>query len=206
MVEKTLLPSGMVKLMICIEGRFVWVMAVVSKINGFDLLLGNDVLSQLRCFSVHYNEVGVGSFSTTTSTDEEIKRGQAGCIVNYETLSILAFSMTHVDVVVPRLDRRTPGHMVEPSLKVMADKGVSMGRLLLPTRVTGGTHRLPLTNFSSSIQFIPAGMVVGKIFPIDQALDDISDREPISSSTETLSIASRINQDLTDGGKNRLVA
>jgi hypothetical protein len=83
---KTLEPSGMVKLRIHVEGRLIWVIAAVSEMNGFDLLLGNDALSQLGCFSVQYNEAGVGSFSTTPTTSEEIPKGKAGYIVNYETL------------------------------------------------------------------------------------------------------------------------
>ncbi len=116
----------MVKLRIHVEGRFIWVLAAVREMNGFNLLLGNDALSQLGCFSVQYNEAGVGYFSTTTTTSEKSSRGKAGYIVNYETLSILAFSMMHVDVVVPQLGGKNPGHMVEPSPKVIADKGVSI--------------------------------------------------------------------------------
>jgi hypothetical protein len=149
-----------------------------------DLLLGNDALSQLGCFSVQYNDAGVGSFSTTPTTSEESPQGKAGYIVNYETLSIPAFSMMHVDVFVPKFGGQNPGHMVEPSPKVMADKGVSIGRLFLPSRVTGGTHRFPLTNFSSSTQFIPAGMVVGKILSVDKVLDENRESDPTAVSTE----------------------
>ncbi len=41
--------------------------------------------------------------------------------MNYETLTMLAFFM-NVDVVV--VGWRNPGRMVEPSLQVMADRGV----------------------------------------------------------------------------------
>jgi hypothetical protein len=171
---KELEPSGMVKLRIDVEGRSIWVTMAVSEMNGFDLLLGNDALSQLGCFSVQYNEAGVGSFSTTTSISEESPRGRASYIVNNETVSIPAFSMMHVEVVVPQLGGPNPGHMIESSPNVMADKGVSIGRLLLPSRVASGTHRFPLTNFSSSAQIVPAGMVIGKILSVDQVLDENS--------------------------------
>jgi hypothetical protein len=42
-----LVPEGSVKLRIYVEGRLVWVTAAVSGMNRFDLLLGNDALSQL---------------------------------------------------------------------------------------------------------------------------------------------------------------
>jgi hypothetical protein len=57
---KTLVPNGSVKLRIYVEGCLVWITAAVSEMNGFDLLLGNDALSQLGCFSVQYDEAGVG--------------------------------------------------------------------------------------------------------------------------------------------------
>jgi hypothetical protein len=57
---KALVPNGSVKLRIYIEGRLVWVTAAVSEMNGFELLLRNDVLSQLGCFSVQYDQAGVG--------------------------------------------------------------------------------------------------------------------------------------------------
>jgi len=176
--------------------------------NGFDLLLVNDALSQLGCFSVQYNDAGVGSFSTTTPTREESPRGKTGYIVNYETLSIPAFSMIHVDAVVPQLGGQNLGHMVESSPKVMADKGVSIGRLLLPSCVSGGTHRFPLTfHFSSSTQFIPAGMVVGKIQSVDQLLDENPEGGSASVPTEpSLPFASWVNKDLGDEDRERTIA
>jgi hypothetical protein len=48
----------------------------MSEINGFALWFENYALSQLRCFSIHYNEVGVESFSNVTTTNEEIPRGK----------------------------------------------------------------------------------------------------------------------------------
>jgi hypothetical protein len=54
----------------------------MSEINGFALWFENYALSQLRCFSVHYNEVAVESFSNVTMTNEEIPRGKLGHIVN----------------------------------------------------------------------------------------------------------------------------
>jgi hypothetical protein len=83
---KTLVPNGSVKLRIYVEGRLVWITAAVSEMNGFDLLLGNDALSQLGCFSVQYDEAGVGSFSTTTTPNEEAPREKAGYIVSHETV------------------------------------------------------------------------------------------------------------------------
>jgi hypothetical protein len=204
---KTLEPSGMVKLRIHVEGRLIWVIAAVSEMNGFDLLLGNDALSQLGCFSVQHNDAGVGSFSITPTTSEESPRGEEGYIVNSETLSIPAFSMMHVDVVVPQLGGQNLGHMVEPSPKVMADQGVSIGRILLPSRVTGGTHRFPLTNFSSSTQFIPAGMFVGKILSVDQVLDENREGDPTAVPTEpSLPFASRVNKNLGDEDREKTVA
>ena len=47
-----LVPEGSVKLSIYVDGRLVWVKAAVSGMNGFDLLLGNDVLAQLVNFLV----------------------------------------------------------------------------------------------------------------------------------------------------------
>lgn len=204
---KTLVPSGMVKLKIYVEGRLIWVTAAVSEMNGFDLLLGNDALSQLGCFSVQYNDAGVGSFSSTTTTREENLRGKTGYIVNSETLSIPAFSMMYVNVVVPTLDGKNLGHMVESSPKVMTDKRVSIGRLLLPSRVVGGTHRFPLTNFSSSTQFIPAGMVVGKIQSVNQVLDENPEvgSDPVPTEP-SLPFASRINKDLGNEDRERTIA
>jgi hypothetical protein len=174
--------------------------------NGFDLLLGNDALSQLGCFSVQYDKAGVGSFSTTT-TNEDVSRERAGYIVNHETVSIPAFSMVYANTVVPQLGGRNPGHLVEPSPKVMTDKGVSIGRFLLPSRVASGTFRFPLTNFSSSTQFIPAGMVVGKILPIEQVVEDV----PVGSSSPPsaempLPFASRINKDLGNEDREKTIA
>ncbi len=68
--------------------------------NGFDLLLGNDALSQLGSFSVQYDKAGVGSFSLTATTNEDVSREKGGDIVNHETVSIPAFSMVYVDTVV----------------------------------------------------------------------------------------------------------
>jgi hypothetical protein len=58
---KTLKPSGMVKLKFHVKRRLIWVLAAVGEMNGFDLLLGNDALSDFRCFSVECNEAGVGN-------------------------------------------------------------------------------------------------------------------------------------------------
>jgi hypothetical protein len=109
-MDGTLKPSGMVKLKIHVKRRFIWVLSAVREMNGFDLLLGNDALSHFRCFSVEYNEAGVGYFTTTTTTSEESPREKAGYIVNYENLSILVFSMMQVNVVVPQMGGQNPGH------------------------------------------------------------------------------------------------
>ena len=175
-----LVPEGSVKLRIYVEGRLIWVTAALSGMNVFDLLLGNDAFAQLGNFSVQYSEAGVGSFSTKNTGEEETLRGKVGYIVNRETLSILAFSMVYVYTVVQSTGGRETSFLVEPSPKVMADKGVSMGRLLISSRAIGGVQRFPLTNFSSTDQFIPAGMVVGKILLVDQVLEDIRAVDPVS--------------------------
>jgi hypothetical protein len=89
----------------------------------------------------------------------------------------------------------------------MADKGVSMGRLLISSRAIGGVQRFPLTNFSSTDQFIPAGMVVGKILLVDQVVEDIRAVDPVSpKGEESLPFMSRINPDLTKEEKGNAVA
>ncbi len=189
------------------EGRLVWVTAVVSGMNGFDLLLWNDALAQLGNFSVQYNEAGLGSFSTKSTNEEETLRGKAGYIVNRKTFSIPAFSMVYVDTVVQPTGGRETSFLVEPSPKVMADKGVSMGRLLISSREIGGVQRFPLTNFSSTDQFIPAGMVVGKILLVDQVVEDIHAVDPVSpKDEEPLPFVSRINPELTEEEKEKAVA
>ena len=189
------------------EGRLIWVTAAVSGMNGFDLLLGNDALAQLGNFSVQYNEAGVGSFSTKSADEEETLRGKAGYVVNRETLSIPAFSMVYVDTVVQSTGGCKTSFLVEPSPKVMADKGISMGRLLIISRAIGGVKRFPLNNFSSTDQFIPAGMVVGKILLVDQVVEDIRAVDPISpKGEEPLPFVSRINPDLTEEEKGKAAA
>ncbi|KZR97095.1 Uncharacterized protein APZ42_008225, partial [Daphnia magna] len=80
-------------------------------------------------------------------------------------------------------------------------------RLLLTSRVTGETHRFPLTNFSSSTQFIPAVMVVGKILSVDQVLNENPESGPTAVPTEpSLPFASRVNKNLGDEDRERTVA
>lgn len=54
-----------------------------------------------------------------------------------------------------------------------------MGRVLISLRVIRGTHLPPLNNFSPWDQFIPADMVIGKILPIDQVVDDFYVIDPV---------------------------
>jgi hypothetical protein len=154
---KTLVPNGSVKLRIYVEGRLVWIKAAVSEMNGFDLLLGNDALSQLGCFSVQYDEAGVRSFWTTTTTNEDPPRGKAGYIMNHDTISVPAFSMVYVNTVVPQLGGRNPGHLVEPSPKFMADKGVSIGRFLLNFTCSQRNTPFPLDKLLLVSSIYPRG-------------------------------------------------
>jgi hypothetical protein len=115
--------------------------------------------------------------------------------------------MVYVDTVVQSTGGRETSLLVEPSPKVMADKGVSMGRLLISSRAIGGVQRFPLTNFSSTDQFIPAGMVVGKILLVDQVVEDIRAVDPVSpKGGESLPFISRINPDLSEEEKGTAVA
>ncbi len=103
----------------------------------------------------------------------------------------------YVDTVVLQLGGRNPGHLVEPSPKVMTDKGVSIGRFPLPSRVTSGIYRFPITNFSSPAQFIPAGMVVGKILPIVEIVEDVHVGYSGAPTNEmSLPFPSRVNKDI----------
>ena len=80
-------------------------------------------------------------------------------------------------------------------------------RNLISSQAICGVHRFPLTNFSSTDQFIPAGMVVGKILLVYQVVEDIHAVDPVSpKDEEPFSLASRINSELTEEEREKTVA
>lgn len=131
--------------------------AVVVEMNGFDLLLGNDSLSQLGSFSIQYNWTGESSYSVTTAPIEDGLRGRRGLIVSRESCSIPAFSMRGVVAVTQSLEEGKFGHMVEPTPKVLADKGISIGRLLLPRRLPSGLSLVSFDEFLVNSSINPRG-------------------------------------------------
>lgn len=89
--------------------------------------------------------------------------------------------------------------LLEPSAKIMADKGISFGRLLIPLE-TDPLDKIyvPLVNFSKKKQCVPKDMVLGIVVPITTPVVDI---ENTVSMVKDSDFHSAVNKDLP--GKDR---
>jgi hypothetical protein len=87
--------------------------------------------------------------------------------------------------------------MVKPNVKVMLDKGLSVGRVILPSEGIPATMRL--LNFSTSRQWIAKGTVLGQIVGVKDVheidLDGATDENPEKPSTK-LDFESVLNKNL----------
>ena len=89
--------------------------------------------------------------------------------------------------------------MIEPSPKLMNDKGLSCGRFCyfngsLPDVVQ-------LTNFSDSPQWIQERVALGKIFGVEEYSDD---SQLITKTTEDLDFKGAINKDLSTSDQQQI--
>ena len=155
-----------------VEDRQIVIQPVVMAINGFDLLLGNDALRQLRKIRVDYRgsepkmELGKDDLDVV---EAPLKTGR---VRNQKSCCIPAYSMVPIAVEIP-LSNKSHTRLLEPSPKVMADKGLSFGRLLVPV-ADGATDKIyvPLVNFSNKRQWIPRGIVLGTVVPVTAPIID----------------------------------
>lgn len=146
-------PKGSVALEIFINKFPVYVTAAVLSINGFDLLLGNSALRQLSAIEIDYCAGKSPLFSSKPQFEEEEKDEiYIGTIISQESRSVPARSMIVATVEMKFVDHLNVRQIIEPSNKVMMSKGLSVGRILLPTNLPPGELKVHLVNFSRSDQ------------------------------------------------------
>jgi hypothetical protein len=149
-----------------VEDRKIVIQPVVMNINGFDLLLGNDALRQLRKIQIDYQaneakmELGKDDLNVVEAPLE------VGKVRNRKSRCIPAYSMISVAVDMPAMPIPHT-RLLEPSAKVMGDKGISFSRLIIPVE-TDPLEKIyvPLVNFSNKKQWVPKCIILGTVVPI----------------------------------------
>ena len=160
-------PETCVDLPMLVDGRSIVVQPVVMEINGYDLLLGNDALRQLRRIQIDYRtdepQMHLGKddldvVETPLELEGKIRNRKSRCIPAYSMMSVA------VDI---STNWASNNRLLEPSAKVMLDKGLSFGRLLIPAEsCSSDTINVPLVNFSNKKQWIPKGIVLGTVVAV----------------------------------------
>ncbi|KAI9549855.1 pol polyprotein [Daphnia sinensis] len=156
-------PLGSINIEVRIDNVTVFVSAIVLQINGYDLLLGNDTLRQL----------------------------------NKEAHTIPAHSLVAIAVEQTK-DVKSCGTssiaqllMIEPSAKVMNDKGVSTGRICFQSN--SPPEIIYLINFSDSPQWISKDSKLGEIINVE-----IPDTKSLTLEEDTIDFENAINKELPE--------
>jgi hypothetical protein len=145
---------------ILIDNVTLFFQAFVFEINGYDFLLGNDALSQLKTIKIDYAE-NEATFELGNIVIEDEQVPEKTIVFCRESCQIPAHSVAKVRIRC-KLAVGKPGtlKMLETSQKVMKDKGLSVRRFCyssdsLPEVVT-------LVNFSDSPQWMQEGVALEK--------------------------------------------
>ena len=205
-------PKGSATLEIFVNNIPVHVTAAVLPINGFDLLLGNNALRQLSAIEIDYCTEESPLFSSKPELEEEEgEKANVGTIVSQESRSIPARSMIIVPVEMKNTGNSNARKIIEPSNKVLMSKGISVGRILLPSEYPSNELDVRLVNFSQTDQWLNVGMVLGQIVEIEDPeqliVSRIGSKEDGSADggrANQLSFAESINQDLPSAEKQAI--
>lgn len=163
-------PEGSIELEVVVGGKPLSCTAAILNLNGFDLLLGNNALRQLKTVTISYDREGGATLLNGNDFELIEEKEQKVVLVNKESRSIPAFSMIVLAVELRErggVGQGTEGMMVEPTPKLLANKGISVGRFLLPDKPTEEVDLVQITNFSSSTQWVGKGTVLGQVVPVE---------------------------------------
>lgn len=81
-------PEGVVEIVVEISKKTVKIMAAILELNGFDLLLGNDALSQLNKVQIDYDEDRTAYFFCINDFDVDERSPEVIKVIVYYTDSI----------------------------------------------------------------------------------------------------------------------
>ena len=192
-------PTSCVNLPIIIEGRKINIRPVVMDINGFDLLLGNDALRQLKTIRIDYRSeepemrLGIDDLDiveTISHNEDKIFSKESRCIPAYSMVSVAIDVSSSV---------KSTARLLEPSPKVMENKGLSFGRMFLPMESCSLNEiSVHLVNFTNKNQWIPKGIVLGTMVPVTSPCIDVFDA--VSPATQH-DFDSAINKDLSQSDR-----
>lgn len=173
------------------------VRAAILNLNGFDLLLGNDTLSQLGAIKISYDSGTGKGFMTGKDLNVIEPTYPNNAVINLEDRTIPSFSSVSVPIQIPnRVKGTTSYFMMEPSSDIFLKKGLTLGRLLLPDSPCENTSHLLLTNFSNTEQWVGKGAVLEKMEDMDtiEVVDEIFDE----TKWEDLNFDGVISSELND--------
>jgi hypothetical protein len=174
-------PSGSVEIKVTIDNIVVEVSAIVLQINGYDLLLGNDTLRKLISIKINYTAEQASFHLGDIDYSDNKPAGHSNFIVAKEAQTIPAHSMMAIAVRRTNVAASTNVGllMVEPSSKVMLDKGLSVGRFCYQSDSPPDVVRL--INFSDSPQWIGEGSKLGEIVDVEIAnISPLPAEDPIT--------------------------
>lgn len=175
-------PEAFVSLEIFVEETPIYIEAAVLAINGYKVILGNDALRQLDVIKIEYERDGATIFSANPGTELDVQgeNGEMGTIRSEESRVIPAYSIVTVTMEVdtkPSYTSKTR-QMIEPTNKLLIDKGVSVGHLLLSNEELKDTVEIQVVNFSRVDQWLNKGTVLGSIFPVEVATETGGKKTP----------------------------
>jgi hypothetical protein len=145
-------PEASVSLEIFVEETPIYIEAAVFPINGYKVILGNDALRQLDVIKIEYEREQATIFSANPGTELDVQgeKGEMGTIRSEESRVIPAYFIVTVTMEVDKKPSYTSKtrQMIEPTNKLLIDKGVSVGHLLLPNEELKDTVEIQVVNFS----------------------------------------------------------
>lgn len=203
-------PEGVTEISVRIGEKAIRTAAAILEINGFDLLLGNDALSQLNKIQIEYCQEGPPGFFCEGEFNVIEKEGPAQRkLICREPKTIpartgvLLMADIRVDGGLDSASKCKP-RLIEPAPKLMMDKGLSVGRILLPHNAPAGPIAIYLVNFSQNDQWVNKGICLGKVE------DNIEVEEPIPSLKSNLvgplDFEPSINPQLLEDQKQAILA
>jgi hypothetical protein len=189
-------PSGKIEIKVIIDKIVVEVSAIVLQIYGCDLLLGNDTLRKLISIKINYTAEQASFHLGDIDCSDNKPAVHSSFIFAKEAQTIPAHSMMAIAVERTNLKNASTNVgllMVEPSSKVMLDKGLSVGWFCYQS--DSPPDVVQLISFSDSPQWIGKGSKLGEIINVE-----VTDTSPLPPEDQDIdfNFENSINTELLD--------
>lgn len=169
-------PLGALELDIEHRGMKAKGKVILLEMNGIELLLGNDFLSQFKRFQINYDdkeaELLLGELPVNAITDQVTNSSYK--LVTKTGRLLPPRAIVPVEIEPTTLEEGT--WMIEPSENLVRAKGITTGKVLVPT--THPLGHLLMVNLTNRQTYLREGTVLGQIEALDSSIVTVNEGEP----------------------------